>query len=113
MLAFFAAFLMGVTLIVLLKFLLRALNQENKKQILIFFLSIFILCGIFAAAAILNLWYITYFFCGLLSGAALTAAGIYIYKNILKNVYQFDIKDINLDPLKRKIDKLLEKIKNR
>lgn len=111
MLAFFAAFLIGVAFIVLLKFLLRALNEENKKQTLMFFLSLFALCGIFAFLAILNLWYITYFFCGLLSGAALTAAGIYIYKNVLKKVYQFDIKDINLDLLKGKIDKLLKKVK--
>ncbi len=111
MLAFLFAFITGVAFIVLLKFLLRALTEENKKLIRIFLLSIFALCGIFAAAAISNLWYITYFFCGLLSGAALTAAGIYIYKNIIKNVYHFDIKDINLDLLKGKIDKLLKKVK--
>ncbi len=106
MLAFFVAFLMGVAFMVLLKFLLRALNEEDKKQTLIFFVSLFALCGIFALTAILNLLYITYFFCGLLSGAALTAAGIYIYKNILKDVYQFDIRDINLEFFKKRIKSL-------
>ena len=103
MLAFLISFLMGVAFIVLLKFLLRVLSEENKKQTLIFFVSLFALCGVFSVVAIWNIWYIVHCFCGFLSGCAVSAAGVYIYKSIIKRFYRKDIEF-----LKKKAKELLD-----